>query len=121
MAARDRDPPPDGRGPALRDFVAFQLKLLLDGAKDVAAFKLSIVAIVVDLIAGRRREPKAFYWVVRASHRFERWLGLHRVKGMRRLPPSERGAGAGVPDADDLIESAEELLGRLDFKTRRDR
>ena len=41
------------RSVTLRDFAIFQLKLALDGLKDLVVFNLSIVAVVLDFIAGR--------------------------------------------------------------------
>jgi hypothetical protein len=67
------------RDATIRDFVIFQLKLVLDGGKDFVAFWLSIVAICLDVLAGRGRRPRLFYSVVRASERFERWVDLHSV------------------------------------------
>ncbi|MDE3014914.1 MAG: hypothetical protein OXU33_12665 [Gemmatimonadota bacterium] len=67
------------RNVTLRDFGIFQAKLFLDGMKDLVAFNLSIVAIVLDFISGRGKRPRLFYSVVRASERFDRWLNLHSV------------------------------------------
>lgn len=67
------------RGVTLRDFMIFQLKLVLDGMKDFLAVWLSIGAIVLDFIAGRGDRPRLFYSVVRASERFDRWINLHGV------------------------------------------
>ena len=67
------------RDATIRDFVIFQLKLVLDGGKDFVAFWLSIVAICLDVLAGRGRRPRLFYSVVRASERFEDWVDLHSV------------------------------------------
>ena len=67
------------RGVTLRDFAIFQVKLILDGAKDFVAFWASIFAIALDFIAGRGSRPRLFYSVVRASERFDRWINLHSV------------------------------------------
>lgn len=83
----------------LRDFLVFQLKLAVDGLKDVLVFQVSIVAMVVDLVSGRGKRPRWFYSVMRESERFDRWLDLHSA--MRRA--------AGVdPEA---AESADGLFG----------
>ena len=60
----------ESRGVTLRDFLIFQLKLALDGLADFVVFNASIVAIVLDFIAGRGRRPRLFYSVVRVSERF---------------------------------------------------
>jgi hypothetical protein len=61
----------------LRDFMVFQLKLALDGLKDVVVFQVSIVAMVVDFLSGRGERRRWFYTVMGASQRFDRWLDLH--------------------------------------------
>jgi len=65
------------KGVTIRDFLIFQTKLLLDGAKDVVVFQLSILAVLLDLISGRGRKPRLFYGVLRLSERFDLWLNLH--------------------------------------------
>src|SRR5687767_12212535 len=60
----------------LRDFFIFQLKLLLDGLKDIVMFWLSIGAMVFDILSGRGKRPRLFYAVLRASERFDLWLNL---------------------------------------------
>jgi hypothetical protein len=64
------------RDVTFRDFLIFQLKLVLDGMKDFVLFPLSIGAMVLDLIAGRGKRPRLFYSVLRASERFDLWLNL---------------------------------------------
>lgn len=66
---------------AVRDFVVFQIKLAVDGVKDLLVFNLSIVAILADLLLGGRRPGRCFYGVVRASRNFDAWLRLHATKG----------------------------------------
>jgi hypothetical protein len=69
----------ESRSVTLRDFAVFQVKLALDGLKDLVVFNLSIGAIVLDFIAGRGRRPRLFYGVVRVSERFDAWLNLHEA------------------------------------------
>ncbi len=42
----------------LRDFVIFQIKLALDALKDIFAIKLSLIAVVVDMVTGGGRRPR---------------------------------------------------------------
>ena len=69
----------ESRGVTLRDFLIFQLKLALDGFKDMVVFGLSIGAIILDFVAGRGRRPRLFYSVVRVSERWDAWLNLHGI------------------------------------------
>lgn len=90
----------------IRDFLIFQTKLLIDGAKDVVVFHGSILAILLDLITGRGRKPRSFYAVLRLSERFDLWLNLH-------------GPAEGAEDTDDGLfgaspAGASTLLGQLE-------
>jgi hypothetical protein len=97
----------------VRDFVIFQVKLALDGFKDMVVFGLSIGAIALDFIAGRGKRPRLFYSVVRVSERWDMWLNLHAAA--RKLEEGE-GEGEdgffGVSEAgsDTLIGQIEQLV-----------
>jgi hypothetical protein len=96
---------------ALRDFVIFQIKLALDGFKDMVVFGLSIGAIVLDFIAGQGKRPRLFYSVVRVSERWDMWLNLHAAA--RRLEETDAEDGFfGVSEAgsDTLIGQIEQLV-----------
>lgn len=98
------------RGVTVRDYVIFQIKLWLDGFKDVTVIVLSTGALVLDLIAGRGRRPRLFYTVVRASERFDRWLNLHAA--MERLEAGEGDDGlfgASTAGEDTLLGQIEQL------------
>ena len=91
------------RNVTLRDFVIFQSKLALDGLKDLVAFNLSIVAIILDFISGRGKRPRLFYSIVRASERFDRWLNLHSVVLRMDERGSDEGLFGGANEDDDSI------------------
>lgn len=98
------------RSVTLRDFGIFQAKLFLDGMKDLVAFNLSIVAIVLDFISGRGKRPRLFYSVVRASERFDRWLNLHSVVTRMDERLSDEGLFGGADEDDDTIVGEIERL-----------
>ena len=111
------------RSVVFRDFVVFQVKLALDGIKDAVLMSLSVIAIVIDMIAGGGRRPRRFYAVIRLCSRFDRWLRLHSTKGFAEtgelLWPDQPGTGADTgrgrmlgSDADTLIERVEDLARR---------
>lgn len=64
------------RSVLVRDFLIFQLKLWLDGFKDLVMIQLSVVAVLVDLLFGGRRK-RLFYKVIRLGERIDLWLNLH--------------------------------------------
>lgn len=108
---RSRLPVRAGRGVTIRDFVVFQIKLAADGVKDVVAINLSIIAIIIDLLAGRGARPRLFYGVVRLSRRFENWLRLHQMKGLPDHDGEDR-IGPPAANADDIIASFETVVQR---------
>ncbi|MGE0160249.1 MAG: hypothetical protein AB7T31_12635 [Gemmatimonadales bacterium] len=95
----------------LRDFMIFQLKLALDGLKDVVVFQVSIVAVVVDFISGRGEKPRWFYSVVRASERWDRWLDLHGA--MQKIDEGQTDDGffgASEAGSDSLLGELEQMV-----------
>lgn len=106
----------EDRGVTLRDFFIFQVKLYLDGGKDLTVSIISAIAMLIDFIAGRGRRPRLFYSVMRASKRFDGWLNLHssldRVEGSQMDEPDDRLLGESVEreaGADALLLQFEEL------------
>lgn len=99
------------RSITVRDFAIFQFKLFLDGIKDLVAFNLSIVAILLDFISGRGKRPRLFYSVVRASERFDKWINLHSVVELMDERDSEEGLFGGSDEDDDsLVAEIEKLV-----------
>jgi hypothetical protein len=93
------------RNATVRDFAIFQVKLALDGMKDLVAFNLSIVALILDFISGRGRRPRLFYSVVRGSRRFDKWLNLHSVVDeIDRLAEEDRFIGEGEEEGSLALE-----------------
>jgi hypothetical protein len=60
----------------LRDLAIFQIKLALDGLKDLVFMPLSLVAAALDLFLPAGEPGKRFYFVLRLGERFDRWLAL---------------------------------------------
>ena len=60
----------------LRDLAIFQVKLALDGLKDVVLSPLSLAAAVVGVLLPGARPGRLFYAVLRLGERFDRWLSL---------------------------------------------
>ncbi len=102
------------RNVTVRDFAIFQLKLILDGTIDFAAFWLSIGAIALDFIAGRGKRPRLFYSVVHMSERADKWLNLHGV--VQRMDEAEADdglfGGTDDPDDDNLVSEIQRLVRR---------
>jgi len=97
----------------LRDYAAFQVKLIVRALKTVVLVSLATLAIAVDLIIGRWQHPRLFHGVVRLSRSLDEWLGLHRLRGATL--GEEDGSLledliTGAPDPDQLVDELERLV-----------
>ncbi|HEX7090737.1 MAG TPA: hypothetical protein VF192_11425 [Longimicrobiales bacterium] len=96
-------------GVLIRDVLIFQLKLVLDGLKDVVLFQASIIAALLDLVLLRREPATRFYAVLRLSERFDLWLNLNGAA--QAAARSEDGLfGASLAGSDTLLGKLEQLV-----------
>jgi len=111
------------RGVVLRDFAIFQVKLLLDGAKDVVLSALCLGALVLDMLSGGGRRPRLFYKVLGMSERFDLWLNLSgAVTRLENEDLDDDGLfGASESGSDTLLGRVEELVRGGDVPRRRRR
>ncbi|HEV2147749.1 MAG TPA: hypothetical protein VGR37_10135 [Longimicrobiaceae bacterium] len=100
------DPSIPSRGALVRDVLIFQLKLWMDGLKDLVLVPLSLVAAGVDFVFRTR----LFYRVLRIGERFDLWLNLF---GAARRAAHEREGLFGASRAGDptLVGQLERLRG----------
>ena len=112
MVKRRSGPIRAPRKVVVRDFAIFQLKLLIDGFKDVALSALSLGALVIDLLAGGGRRPRIFYSVLAMSERFDLWLNLSgAVSRLQEEELDEDGLfGASDAGSDNLLGKVEEIV-----------
>ncbi len=61
----------------LRDFVVYEIKLLLDGVKGIGISILALAALVFDLAHPGESPGHRFYGVMRLGERLDRWLSLY--------------------------------------------
>lgn len=90
----------------LRDLAIFQLKLMLDGIKDVTLAPVSIAAAAADIVFPGERVGHRFYAVMRLGERFDRWLNLF---GPADRADARRDGLFGASRA-----GSDTLLGRLE-------
>ena len=102
---------PDDRWSIIRDALVLQLKLVLEGIKDILLGPIALVAAAWDLLSARRSGERRFYLVVRRGAAFERWLNLYGAlresEGDR--PVLKTGESDGV---DVYVRKVEDLLRR---------
>lgn len=75
------------RWSVIRDLAVFQVKLALDGLKDLVLAPLTFVAALVGLFTAG--DPgRHFYRALDAGRRFDRWVNLYGDLEDRERPPS---------------------------------
>ncbi len=89
-----------------RDVLVFQGKLALDGLLDFLLIPVSLAAAVVSFFE-RDEERDAFYRVVAAGERADRWINLFGVVGRSHGPQAEEEARV-----DDVVDRIEAYLKR---------
>ncbi len=93
----------------LRDLIIFQVKLLLDGLKDIVLSPLSIAAVLWDLVPSRNApRGRAFYQILKVGERFDLWLNLYNPSHAQRQD-HEGLLEAGAHSADSLMGKLEQL------------
>lgn len=60
----------------LRDLAIFQVKLVLDGAKDIFLGPMALGAAALDILLPGDAPGQRLYAVMRVGERFDRWLSL---------------------------------------------
>ena len=97
------------RNVIIRDLVIFQIKLLLDGLKDIVLSPMSIVAAALDILSPTKHRGKRLYAVLTLGERFDKWLNLFNVS--ERAAAHEEGLfGASRAGANTLLGKLEELV-----------
>jgi hypothetical protein len=96
----------------VRDLIIFQIKLLLEGLKDIVVSQISIGAAALDLLFPTANRGARFYAVMRAAERFDNWLSLYGAT--EKASANEDGLfGVSRAGSDSLLGKLEELvLGR---------
>jgi hypothetical protein len=60
----------------LRDLMIFQVKLFLDGVKDLVLSPVAVLAAAADLLFPGRVTGHRFYMVMSVGEKFDGWLNL---------------------------------------------
>ncbi|MFW6206649.1 MAG: hypothetical protein ACOC5J_01815 [Gemmatimonadota bacterium] len=93
----------------LRDLVIFQVKLTLDGLKDLVLAPASIIAAFFDVLFPGATPGSRFYAVMRIGERFDRWLSLFAAAD--RADAAHDGLfGASRAGSGSLLGKLEEIV-----------
>lgn len=104
----DRRTPPS-RGRLAWRVAVFELKLALDGLKDLVLAPLALGALLGDFIISERNRGDFTRWVMRLGERFDSWLNLYGGDG----PRSSRILDEGGSDVlVDYLERSAKQVGK---------
>lgn len=90
----------------LRDLMILQLKLWLDGLKDIVFAPVSVVAAGLDMLSRSPARGRHFYGVLRQIERFDLWLNLYGA--------AKQGAGTGEGLFGGSEPGDETMVGRIE-------
>ena len=97
---------PISKSTLIRDAVVFQVKLLVDGFRDVVLIPVSLAATVISLLKPGSDAGTEFYEVVAFGRQTERSINLFRAADRLKT----EGDGQTMPDLDGLVDDVEHYL-----------
>ena len=93
----------------IRDIAVLQVKLLVDGMRDLILVPLSIIAGILSLLQRRDGPGTQFYDLLRVGRRSERWINLFGAA--ERLDSLSRGGGIfPAYDIDEIVNRVESFI-----------
>jgi hypothetical protein len=95
-------------GELFRALLVLQIRLLLDGLRDVMLSPVSVVAVLLDLLSPRSRRGQYFQMLCFWGHKSDQWINLFGLPGIdghgENKPP------VGIPGVDTLVEGIEKAV-----------
>jgi hypothetical protein len=104
--AQNGEPDRPNRRVIFRDLLIFQVKLWLDGLKDIVLSPLSIIGFGIDVVFGGAMKGSVFYKVLKIGERYDLWLNLFGAAEKAE----ERRGGFLDPRAEDDRASLDDIL-----------
>jgi hypothetical protein len=91
------------RFPVLHDVIKFQVKLIIDGLRDLLISPVSIFAALIDLLIPGDDGGKRFYAVVRFGRRTEQWINLFGAAERPGPDTPEEGVDVLLTELESLM------------------
>ena len=94
----------------IRDLAVFQVKLIVDGFRDLVLVPASLIAGIVSIVTGTTDRPGPhFYQLVGLGKQSERWINL--FQSYENAPAEVRAEhDFGVADMDELVGRFESFV-----------
>ena len=105
----DHSDQPD-RWTLLRDLAVLQVKLLIDGFRDLVLVPASLIAGIISLVKGTKdRAGPQFYQLIGLGKQSEIWINL--FKAYEHAPPEvKQEYSFGAADMDELVDKFESFV-----------
>lgn len=97
---------PTDRWTLLRDIAVLQVKLVVDGLRDLILVPVSLIAGIISLVKGGDEPATEFYDLLKMGRRSERWINLFGA--------AERVHGPASEDDQLLPEDIDALARRVE-------
>ena len=101
-----------GRWELFRDVAVFQVKLVLDGVRDVLLSPISLLVTLVGLLTDTERPGRYFYDLLRYGRRTDRWINLFGAQPPGGPPGEPRDGALSRGGVDDFVSLIEDTLVR---------
>lgn len=98
---------PPGRWELMRDIAVLQVKLVVDGVRDLVLVPVSIGVGIYSLFSGGDRPGIEFYRLLRYGRRSDHLINLFGAADRVQGPPD---ADAPLPDIDDMVARVETFI-----------
>ena len=94
----------------IRDTGVLQVKLLIDGLRDLILLPASLIAAIVSLVASKDGKPGPhFYQLIALGKQSEGWINLFGA--LRNAPEDvDTGVNFGTADIDDIVSRVETFV-----------
>ena len=103
-------PPHVSRWRIIKDLVSFQIKLTLEGLKDILLVPLSLAAAALGLLVSGPDRGRHLRNVMRLGRGYDEWIQLYSALDRDPDAKRERDQGAPAPGQDTNLDA---YLGRL--------
>ncbi len=93
-----------------RDVIVLQLKLVLEGMRDVLLGPLGLIAGLAGVLTNSERPARLFRGVLRGALRFDQWLKLYGALERRSPHDPDEPALPPKTSADDWLDKIEQAV-----------
>lgn len=83
----EENPQPNQRAEVVRDTLVLQLKLIVDGVRDLALMPVCMGASILGLVRHQRNPGRYLYRVLSYGKLTEKWIGLFDEASKDKYPP----------------------------------